>query len=444
MLKRTGMEASENVAQWREGLAKRRWWHSFELPDGRRIEGVNDLESLKRRIGLFPIPQDLSGKRVLDIGAWDGWFSFETERRGAEVVAVDCFDSKNFRYLHRELHSKVEYRILDVYELTPEKLGRFDIVLFLGVLYHLKHPLLGLERVCALTRDLAAVQTFVSPDTGAPAMEFFETTELGGQFDNWVAPNVACVLAMCRTAGFPRVELLDVNQFSAATVACFRHFEPVSARSGPPTELAKCVHMTSFGLNFNSNRDEYVSCWFTCQIEDLVCADVQARAGDLDSRPVFVGKTGDLWQTNFKLPPGLESGWHEVRIRVHGGAWSNPLRIAVDLPVHVDSVKIVAACDGRTWVPSEIELANEPILSLWVDGLSENTSRSDVRVTIGDLELDVDYVSPWKSGNTSQMNASLPAEIEPGDYPIKVIVAGIESQPVVIKCTQNSGITAHR
>src|SRR5580658_3153416 len=140
MPQRTGSEASALVKRWGGDLAQTGWWHSFELPDGRKIDGANDLPGLKRRLALFPIPDDLSGKRVLDIGAWDGWFSFELERRGADVVSVDNVESPNFLYLHRELNSRIDYRILDVYELTPQKLGRFDIVLFLGVLYHLKHP----------------------------------------------------------------------------------------------------------------------------------------------------------------------------------------------------------------------------------------------------------------------------------------------------------------
>jgi hypothetical protein len=161
------------------------WWHSFELPDGRRIEGANSIEGLERRAAVFPIAPDLAGKRVLDIGAWDGWFSFEMERRGAEVVAVDCVDNRNFREIH------------------------------------LKHPLLALERICALTRDLAVVQTFVTADAGPPAMQFYETHELGGQFDNWVGPNLACVLAWCRMAGFRNVNLLNVDDHDAA-VACYR------------------------------------------------------------------------------------------------------------------------------------------------------------------------------------------------------------------------------
>jgi tRNA (mo5U34)-methyltransferase len=122
------------VRQWHGQLLSKGWWHSFELPDGSVIEGVNDLAAQKRRLAQYPIPQDLRGKRVLDIGAWDGWFSFEMERRGAEVVAIDRWENPRFYEIRRLLGSKVDYRELDVHDLRPEKIGRFDIVLFLGVL----------------------------------------------------------------------------------------------------------------------------------------------------------------------------------------------------------------------------------------------------------------------------------------------------------------------
>jgi tRNA (mo5U34)-methyltransferase len=112
---------------------------------------------LKNRLEQFPIPQSLHGKRVLDIGAWDGWFSFQMERRGAEVLAIDNWDNPRFHQAKAMLHSRVEYRQMDIYELTPQRVGYFDIVLFMGVLYHLKHPLLALERVCALATEMAAV-----------------------------------------------------------------------------------------------------------------------------------------------------------------------------------------------------------------------------------------------------------------------------------------------
>src|SRR5580700_475407 len=149
------------VREWRSRLLQGGWWHSFELPDGSRIQGVSELASQKMRIAQFPIPRDLAGKRVLDVGAWDGWFSFEMERRGAEVLAIDRFENPRFYEIRRLLGSRVEYRQLDVYEVSPRTVGYFDIVLFMGVLYHLKHPLLALERVCSVAREMAAVESFI-------------------------------------------------------------------------------------------------------------------------------------------------------------------------------------------------------------------------------------------------------------------------------------------
>src|SRR5580658_1664325 len=153
------------VRCWQRGLELSGWWHSFELPDGRHIKGVDSIAAMTRRIAQFPIPEDLRGARVLDIGAWDGWFTFEMERRGADVLGVDCWDNPRFHEIHATLRSKAEYKIMDVYDLTPASVGRFDIVLFMGVLYHLKHPLLALERVCALATDFAAVDSFVLQET---------------------------------------------------------------------------------------------------------------------------------------------------------------------------------------------------------------------------------------------------------------------------------------
>ena len=196
------------VPEWRRRFVEGGWWHSFELPDGAVIRGVSDLAAQKMRIAQFPIPDDLTGKRVLDIGAWDGWFSLEMERRGAEVLAIDRFDNPRFHEIRERLGSRVEYRRLDVYDVSPRTVGRFDIVLFMGVLYHLKHPLLALERVCSVAREMAAVESFVlGEQEERNLLEFFENDELGGQVDNWFAPTTACLMALCRTAGFARVEL---------------------------------------------------------------------------------------------------------------------------------------------------------------------------------------------------------------------------------------------
>src|ERR1700733_3735002 len=113
MLARNAMatQATRNDIQQ---LSRSGWYRSLELPDGTVIEGLVSLERLKWRIAQFPIAQDLRGKRVLDMGAWDGWFSFEMERRGAEVVAVDATPHERFQIARELLGSKVEYRVGDV------------------------------------------------------------------------------------------------------------------------------------------------------------------------------------------------------------------------------------------------------------------------------------------------------------------------------------------
>ena len=327
------------VKQWGETLSAKGWWHSFELPDGARIDGVHPVPVLKQRIAQFPIPEDLHGRRVLDIGTWDGWFAFEMERRGADVVAIDNWDNPRFHQVHAMLDSRVEYRQMDMYELTPERIGRFDIVLFMGVLYHLKHPLLALERVCALSSEMAAVESFVLRERHSPAenvekravLEFYETDELGGQTDNWVAPSSPCLLAMCRTAGFARVELRNIAEFGDS-VACYRRWEPPPASSqtsGAP-RLMRVEHNTKAGTRFNSRFDEYVSIWFTCDEEDLGLDNVKPQVSGYGVRPIFVAQVkDDSWQANFKLPPGLADGFHDVTVRLDDGAPSNAKRIVV-------------------------------------------------------------------------------------------------------------------
>jgi SAM-dependent methyltransferase len=174
-------------------LAEKGWYHSFELPDGTFIEGYNRIEVLKERYARFPIPRELAGRWVLDIGAWDGWFSFEAERHGADVTAVDCIEIPNFLHIRKTLLSTVSYRIFDFFELPQAGLGKFDFVFFFGVLYHLKHPLLALEIVCALTIDTAIVESFVTDaetwrerQKEIPTMKFLRNGRIGesiGQLD---------------------------------------------------------------------------------------------------------------------------------------------------------------------------------------------------------------------------------------------------------------------
>jgi len=135
-------------ARAREAIAKQpKWHHRIEVAPGVWTPGLQDTATVLTQISM---PEDLSGMRVLDIGARDGFFSFEAERRGArEVIALDNEPPHHtgFAIAAELLGSNVTYVTENVYSLNPDRYGRFDLVLFLGVIYHLRHPLLALDRV---------------------------------------------------------------------------------------------------------------------------------------------------------------------------------------------------------------------------------------------------------------------------------------------------------
>jgi hypothetical protein len=314
------------------------------------------------------------------------------------------------------LESRVDYRLMDVYDIALENLGSFDVVMFLGVLYHLKHPLLALERVCSVTRDLACVDSFVLREphhTGLPfngrlVMEFFETDEFGGQTDNWMAPSAPCLAAMCRTAGFARAELVGNLQYSAS-YACFRHWVPPPRNWGPAPQLVDVAHHLDFGINFSTSRDDYIVAWFDLDSSDLGLDDVFPEVSGYGVRPIHVGRGKSHGMATFKLPPGLKSGWHEVRLRVRGSRLSEPVRIAVDMPRSTDGIRISGVFDGCTWKPDELDLSRGNILSVWLAGLPESADRSRLWAKVDRQVVEIDYVEPH-TGDTRQVNLVIPPD----------------------------------
>src|SRR5213593_924476 len=127
-----------DVETLKREVAAIQWWHTIDLGDGIVTPGVDPTPA---RLHQIQFPVDLTNKTVLDIGAWDGFFSFEAERRGARrVLATDSFcwggggwgTKAGFELARRALHSRVEDSDVDPLELAPEKIGTFDLVLFLG------------------------------------------------------------------------------------------------------------------------------------------------------------------------------------------------------------------------------------------------------------------------------------------------------------------------
>ena len=216
------MPADPNRA--REMIARQeKWHHRIEVAPGVVTPGLQETPALLAQISM---PEDLSGMRVLDIGARDGFFSFEAERRGAaEVIALDNEppDHTGFSIAAELLDSKVEYVTENVYSLSAGTFGRFDLVLFLGVIYHLRHPLLALDRihdVCAEDAMLLiethmideglvdgegnwrALNDFDPALTALPLVQYYPADMLGSDPTSQWAPNRIALEGWLRGTGF--------------------------------------------------------------------------------------------------------------------------------------------------------------------------------------------------------------------------------------------------
>jgi tRNA (mo5U34)-methyltransferase len=214
--KATVPRSNADVAELRRAVAQVRWFHKIDLGDGVVTPGDDDTpEKLK----TLHLPQDMRGTTVLDIGAWDGFFSFEAERRGAaRVLATDDFcwggdgwgTKAGFDLAHRVFGSEVESKEIGVLDLSPETVGVFDLVLFLGVLYHMPHPLLALERVASVTGRQLILETGVDMTWfRKPLIAFYPGAEAAGDPTNWCGPNPAAVVAMLKVVGFRKVQVVD-------------------------------------------------------------------------------------------------------------------------------------------------------------------------------------------------------------------------------------------
>lgn len=203
------------------------WFHNIDLggiwtaPD----HFLGDYPGEKFRRFADHLPKDLKGKTVLDIGCNAGFYSMEMKRRGAErVLGIDSDD----RYLAQAAlaaetlgYDGIEFRNLSVYDVGALK-ERFDVVIFMGVLYHLRHPLLALDLIrehvagdmllfqsmqrgsselLALEEDYPFEETGLFNESAYPKLHFVER-EYAHDWTNWWVPNRACAEAMLRAAGF--------------------------------------------------------------------------------------------------------------------------------------------------------------------------------------------------------------------------------------------------
>ena len=190
------------------------------------------------------LPEEMSGKSVLDVGCNAGFYAVELKRRGAgRVLGVDSQRNlvRQALFVRDVLGLDIEYRRMSVYDLDPRGLGQFDVTLALGLVYHCKHLVLALERLFAVTRELLILETAIYPPEHSPGSFTYEVGGLRPVLHplayvqnpgeakeavyNWFLPGVDALVALLKNVGFDEVEIFPATQDDRAIFAC-RKREP--------------------------------------------------------------------------------------------------------------------------------------------------------------------------------------------------------------------------
>ena len=214
------IDEMDDAEVWERLATVKRWYHPVELRPGLVTPGPNGANQV---LTLLDLPTDCRGMRVLDLGTRDGYFAFELERRGAEVTAIDYVPdtATGFRVCADLLGSRVRFIHANIYDIGPDEFGMFDIVLFLGLIYHLPDPLEALHRVRSVARGQLCVESHVIDNAllledgstvtlasiapgleRLPLMQFFKGRSLRGDPTNYWGPTLVALEAMITEALF--------------------------------------------------------------------------------------------------------------------------------------------------------------------------------------------------------------------------------------------------
>jgi tRNA (mo5U34)-methyltransferase len=211
-----------------EKIADYEWYHTIQLPHGVATPGYVDHRA---QLPYYHLPEDMTGMRVLDVATFDGFWAFEFERRGAEVVGIDLNSTRDvdvarnwrkefedempdqikgegFRIAKEIMGAKAERKVCSVYDVSPEKLGMFDMTFTSDMLIHIRDPLAAMEAIWHVVKP-GGFSVFA--DVYHPELDAYKNNALlefanAGQSDVWWRPNSTCYKLWLHLARYSRVE----------------------------------------------------------------------------------------------------------------------------------------------------------------------------------------------------------------------------------------------
>ena len=204
------------------------WWHVIDFGDGIRtpveynpLEKENPLYHLAGLDELGLIPKDMTGLRVLDIGAYSGGYSVEFARRGANVTSIEHHPPgfAQLSFVNEELGLGMDCRLYEALNISEEDLGRFDIVFCLGIIYHCIHPMLLLQKISGVCDDMLVLESEAHHKEGRSHWVQFVEKDYGLHDEtNWWIPGVEAMRGMMRTVDFDMTRVIDHPLASRAMV----------------------------------------------------------------------------------------------------------------------------------------------------------------------------------------------------------------------------------
>jgi tRNA (mo5U34)-methyltransferase len=223
-----------NYEKIKESAEKIQWWHSIPLTawDGSVYvtKGMVDHCSLETATNRFGMPESLEGKTVLDIGCWDGYFSFLAEKRGAKsVLGIDMLQgcshqeqgTEGFEFARKALKSNVGFQKKSLEEFANSTNEQFDVVFYYGVLYHVENPIAELKHLSKVTKEYALIETAISQNNEIqrPFWEFKHGFD--NDPTNFWYPNMLGLASALLFVGFERIEVV-YNDGIRATVKAIK------------------------------------------------------------------------------------------------------------------------------------------------------------------------------------------------------------------------------